>query len=482
MASELKILFAVSELAGIVKTGGLADAVGALAPAMIKQGHDVRVIMPAYRSTFTSLDSKVIACGEVAINYHQRIGFALRQACFDGIVVYLIEHNDYFHRAGLYGEHGQGYGDNSQRFAFFSKAVLAACQLIDFSPDVIHCHDWQTALLPYYLKVDECKTPFFNNTGTVLTIHNAAYQQHTGSHLMDELGIAWRYFNAACFEDCGQINLLKGGIAFADRVTTVSPTYAEELLTEEGGHGLVDSFRRRHRDLYGILNGCDYRHWDPATDELIPATFSKEVMQGKAVCKSALQDRLNLPVDDGKPVFGLVSRLADQKGFSFLMPALQRILRENIQLVLLGSGDRAIAEELQWFAERYPDKCRFINGFDNGLAHWIEAGSDFFLMPSLFEPCGLNQMYSLKYGTLPIVRAVGGLKDTVEAYGDKGEQGTGFVFEQPCAPDLIACLYRALRVYGDARIFRQLQQNAMSQTFTWEESAAAYCDIYHSIN
>ena len=398
------------------------------------------------------------------------------------LLFYLIEHNDYFDRPGLYGEHGRGYEDNSQRFAFFSKAVLAACQLIDFKVDIIHCHDWQTALVPYYLRIDECRNAFFSKTGTVLTIHNAAYQQHTDSSQMDALGIAWRYFNSACFEDSNQINLLKGGIAFADRITTVSPTYAEELLTETGGHGLVDSFRRRHRDLSGILNGCDYRHWDPAIDELIPAIYCPDSLHGKAVCKSALQDRLHLPVDDGRPVFGMVSRLAEQKGFSFLLPALQRFLHEDVQLIILGSGDQGIATELQWFSERYPDKCRFINGFDNSLAHWIEAGSDFFLMPSLFEPCGLNQMYSLKYGALPIVRSVGGLKDTVDGYTEAGDKGTGFVFDQPDDHDFIMCLYQALDVYKDSHTFRKMQQNAMGRAFTWDASANAFCDIYRSIH
>lgn len=482
MASDLNILFAVSELAGLVKTGGLADAAGALALTMSQQGHNVRIILPAYRQVLSELDTQVIACGEAVMHYDRRIGFALRRALFEGIVVYFIEHDDYFDRPGLYGEPGHGYNDNSLRFAFFCKATLAACLLADFKPDIIHCHDWPTALLPYYLKVDEYTGHFFKETATVLTIHNAAYQQHCPREQLDDLGIAWRYFNPACFEDYGRINLLKGGIAFADKITTVSPSYSEELLTEEGSHGLVESFRRRHRDFCGILNGCDYRHWDPACDPLIPAPFSAEALAGKAVCKKALQQRLQLPVADHIPVFGLVSRLTEQKGFSFLMPALQRLLHKDVQLVLLGSGDRKIARELQWFSERYASKCRFIEGFDNTLAHWIEAGSDFFLMPSLFEPCGLNQMYSLKYGALPIVRAVGGLKDTVAGFADREELATGFTFELPQAQELIACLYQALRVYHNTQLFRRLQQNAMKQTFTWEDSTKNYFDVYRSIN
>ncbi|MDD7805586.1 MAG: glycogen synthase GlgA [Endozoicomonas sp. (ex Botrylloides leachii)] len=482
MASDLNIIFAVSELAGIVKTGGLADAAGGLAPAMIQQGHDVRIIMPGYREALKKLHSRVIASGEVTINYHYKIGFALRKAYFEGIAIYLIEHHDFFGRDGLYGMHGEGYDDNSQRFAFFSKAVLEACLLIDVRPDVIHCHDWQTALLPYYLRIHEGNNLFFQNTATVLTIHNAAYQQHTDPAQMDALGIAWRYFNDACFEDHQKINLLKGGIAFADKITTVSPNYAEELLTELGGHGLTDSFRRRHSDLSGILNGCDYRHWDPSIDELIPELYSKDALQGKHVCKRLLQERMHLTVDNRCPVYGVVSRLTDQKGFSFLLPALQKFLHKNIQVVVLGSGDQKIATELQWLSQRYPEKCRFINGFDNELAHWIEAGSDFFLMPSLFEPCGLNQMYSLKYGALPIVRAVGGLLDTVEGYDEAGENGTGFIFELPDAHDLVSCLYKTLTIYEQPKIYKKMQQNAMSQRFTWNAAADAYCDIYRSIH
>ena len=481
MASDsLKVLFAVSELAGIVKTGGLADVAGALGPVMRGLGHDVRVVIPAYQQALARLTTKIVSVGEVTMNAHQSFGFAVHETEFDGIPVYLIEHNNYFDRPELYTHEGEGFGDNAERFAFFSRAALEVCQLENFQPDVIHCHDWQTALLPYYLKVHECLNPFFSNTRTVLTIHNGAYQEHTNPALMDALGIDWRYFNSDCFEDYGQINLLKGGIAFADKVTTVSPQYAKELLSELGSHGLMQSFRARGKDFSGILNGCDYQQWDPAVDALIPAQYSLQDLSGKAVCKQALQDRMHLPAVANKPVFGLVSRLADQKGFDYLIPALWRFLEQDVQVVLLGSGAKHYACELQRLADNFPDKCRFFNGYSDELAHWIEAGSDFFLMPSLFEPCGLNQIYSMKYGTLPIVRAVGGLIDSVSGYSVATEAATGLVFHGANAEELHDCLVQATAVYHDKKMLMALISNAMSESFTWDAAAQEYLKVFRA--
>lgn len=481
MASNLNVVFAVSEFNGLVKTGGLADAAGALAPVMKAAGHDVRVVMPAYPEALAKMETQVIASGGARMNHHETLWFAVHHGVLKGQDIYLIEYNDFFQREGIYGSDGQGYDDNSRRFAFFCKAVLETCQIIEFQPDVIHCHDWQTALLPYYLKVDECSNPFFQSTGSLLTIHNAAYQQHTDLDQLESLGIGWRYFNPACFEDHGQINLLKGGVAFADRINTVSPGYARELLTPLGSHGLMESFLRREKDFSGILNGCDYDQWNPETDPLIPAPFSRSDLSGKAVCKAALQDRMGLPVVADKPLYGLVSRLAEQKGFAFLIPALWRFLQEDVQVVLLGSGDAGMARELEQLAHHFPEKCRFYNGFDNGLAHQIEAGCDFFLMPSLFEPCGLNQIYSLKYGTLPIVRRTGGLADTVSGYERYGSEGTGFSFDDPSPESLLESLRLSLNVYRQPSEFNPLRDNAMIQNFDWKTASDHYCDVYRSI-
>lgn len=484
MASDLKILFAVSELAGVVKTGGLADVAGALGPWMRRLGHDVRVIMPAYRQAREALATDVIGVGEVYLSPQVHAGFSIRQGEFAGVPVYLIEHNGYFDRSGLYTHEGEGFADNSERFAFFCRAALQACQIANFQPDIIHGHDWQSALLPYYLKNHEGGNPFFSGTRTVLTIHNGAYQQHTDSQLLDTLGIDRYWFNPDFFEDHGLINLLKGGIAFADKITTVSPRYAEELQTDLGSHGIAHIIGRRKQDFSGILNGCDYQEWNPETDPLLPANYSQDDLTGKQVCKQVLQERLQLPVVANKPLYGLVSRLAEQKGFAYLVPALWQFLQGDVQVVLQGSGDRATAAELSRLTSAFPDKCRFVEAYDNGLAHLIEAGSDFFLMPSLFEPCGLNQMYSMKYGTLPIVRAVGGLIDSVKGYKEGDEtsalNATGFIFGHADQDVLYQCLQQTKGVYEDSNTMSRLITNAMSESFTWEQSALDYLRVYRS--
>ncbi len=481
MASDLKILFVVSELAGIVKTGGLADVASALGRELKKLGHDVRIVMPAYSKALKELATTVQGVGDVRFSSGRKTGFAIHESEFNETPVYLIEHNDYFERDGLYTCQGRGYSDNSERFGFFSKAALELCQQIDFQPDIFHCHDWQTAMLPYFLRVDESLNPFFSNSSSVLTIHNAAFQQRTDAACMDTLGIGWRYFNPACFEDSGWINILKGGLAFADRITTVSPRYASELLTETGSHGLKNSFQRREGDLTGILNGCDYQEWNPETDDLIPARYSADDLSGKEICKRKLQECFQLTADTDIPVYGLVGRLSEQKGFTYLISALRQFLENEVQVIVLGCGDESIACELSALVTEFPEKFRFYDGFDNSLAHQIEAGSDFFLMPSLFEPCGLNQMYSLRYGTLPIVRAVGGLLDSVSGFEDYGKNATGFVFEQPDSIELTDCLQKTLDVYCNKALFGQLILNAMEQRFTWEQSARQYLTVFRSL-
>lgn len=480
LGSDLKILYAVSELAGIVKTGGLADVAGALGPWMRKLGHDVRGIMPAYRQALKTLTTDVVGAGEVYLGSYGKMGFAIRQGEFDCVPVYLIEYNQYFDRSGLYTYEGEGFGDNTERFAFFCKATLQACQILNFKPDIIHSHDWQSALLPYYLKIHEVGNTFFADTRSVLTIHNGAYQQHTDSALLDVLGIDRRWFTQDFFEDHGHINLLKGGIAFADKITTVSPRYAEELQMDLGSHGLAYIIRRRKQDFSGILNGCNYQEWNPETDALLPTNYSLSDLSGKRDCKQALQERLQLPVIADKPLYGLVSRLAWQKGFAYLISALWRFLQSDVQVVLQGSGDWAIAAELDRLARTFCDKCRFIEAYDNNLAHLIEAGSDFFLMPSLFEPCGLNQMYSMKYGTLPIVRAVGGLVDTVNGYDSATDGATGFMFDSADSDALLHCLNKTQDVYRDENLMNRLVANAMSESFTWEQSALDYLEVYRS--
>ncbi|CAM3660739.1 glycogen synthase GlgA [Parendozoicomonas haliclonae] len=479
MASDLKILFAVSELAGIVKTGGLADVAAALGPWMRNKGHDVRVIMPAYRKALNILPTEVVGVGEVLMNGSPR-GFAIRQGCFNGVPVYLIEHHHYFDREDLYTSYGEGFADNTERFAFFCLAALQACQVLGFQPDIIHGHDWPSALLPFYLKTHEQHNPFFRQTRSVLTIHNGAYQQHTDSSLLPLLGIEPHWFTSEHFEDHGRINLLKGGILFADKITTVSPHYAEELQTELGSHGLVQTIRRRADDFHGILNGCDYQEWNPETDPLLPANYSLDNLTGKQICKSFLQERAGLAARADIPLYGLVSRLTEQKGFAYLIPALRQFLQQDVQVVLQASGDPELAAELRRLAEAFPDKCRFVEAYDNSLAHQIEAGADFFLMPSLFEPCGLNQMYSMKYGTLPIVRAVGGLVDTVRGYShqETPSEATGFVFDAPDSQVLNQCLQESLAIFHQPDVMKVLVTNAMQESFSWEQSTEDYLGVY----
>lgn len=481
MASDLNVLFAVSEFAGIVKTGGLADVASALAQQMRSVGKDVRVVMPAYRKAMRLLSTKVVAAGFVRISHSFSAGYAIREGEFNGVPIYLIEHNDFFDREDLYAYRGQGYGDNPERFAFFCAAALQSCEILGFKPDIIHGHDWQSSFLPLYLKTLQKRNPFFDNTKTVLTIHNGAYQEHVYAGKRGTLGVVDEFYHCNGFEDNGQINLLKGGIALADKVTTVSPTYAQEMTTELGSHGLAFIINQRKDDFVGILNGCDYDCWDPSVDELLPAKYTTNDLQGKLICKLSLQEHLGLPVNSEIPVYGLVSRLTEQKGFSYLVLALWQFLHNDVQVVVQGSGDPMISGALRQLAAVFKDKCRFVEAYDERLAHLIEAGSDFFLMPSLFEPCGLNQMYSLKYGTLPIVREVGGLVDTVTSYRAENENvGNGFSFQQPNVSDLMASLNETLTVYYNKPVMAQLINNAMNASFTWEQSTLDYLGVYQS--
>ncbi len=499
MAEQLKIMLVISEVEGLVKTGGLADFGRALPLVLKERGHDVRVILPYYRSllppyfpidrvgtlqaleVFPAAEALVVRMGGTGIR------FALRQGFLEGEVpsrrltkvpVYFIEHDFYFSGDQLYGDGTVSFADNARRFGFFSKAVLRTCQVLDFSADVIHCNDWHTAIIPFYLKKHENGNPFFQKSVSVLTLHNASFQGHFPPSERKFLGIGWQHFIPGLFEDNGQINLLKGGVAWADKINAVSPGYARELLTPLGGHGLQEAFLNRQEDLPGILNGCDYQKWDPATDPIIPANFDAEELQGKAVCKKELQQYFQLPDAPHIPMIGMVTRVTRQKGFAYLLDSLGDILNWKVQLIILGIGENWIEEALHEIARRFPQNMRWHNRFDDQLSHWIEAGSDFFLMPSLFEPCGLNQMYSLSYGTLPIVRSVGGLQDSVRHYTDT--EGTGFLFNDPSSPALKNCIKEALTLYHDRpRDFQKLIQNAMAQRFDWHTAAQQYEAVYH---
>jgi starch synthase len=479
---RMRVVMAASECVPFAKTGGLADVVGALPRALQRLGLEVSVIMPAYGSvSSTGVPLRRTEWQlQVPISDRTATASVWQSEMEGGVPVYLIEADQYFARAGLYGTSDSDYLDNAERFAFFSRAVVAL--LMQLGPvDVLHCHDWQTALAPVFLQTDVGRYPGLESVRTVFTIHNIGYQGlfwHFDWHL---LNIDWRYFTPDWLEFYGKINFLKGGIVCADAITTVSPTYAEEIQTPELGYGLEGVLAARRAALAGILNGVDYGEWSPENDRYIVAGYSADDLRGKAACKADLQACVGLPVAPKVPLIGIISRLAAQKGFDLLSDIAPRLLRKQLQVVVLGSGDASYQELFAALAEKHQKRLAVRVAFDNALAHKIEAGSDMFLMPSLYEPCGLNQIYSLRYGTIPIVRATGGLQDTITDVDAKTGAGTGFKFGDYTDEALLACIERALEAYRTPKLWQRLIQNAMGADFSWDRSAQAYAELYRRI-
>lgn len=479
----LRVLFVASECTPYAKTGGLGDVVADLPKELRRRGHDVRVVIPLYAlidRVRHGLRADGTACVHMGGGTEHWIG--VQSAMLDKIVpVWFVDYGAYFQRPGIYDGPDGHYADNAFRFALLSKAALQLCKDRAWIPDVVHVHDWPSALCAVFLKTwDRILSPL-SQTASVLTIHNIGYPgKYDATYLMPYLGLGPEYFTSDIFEDWGKANLLKAGIYFADALTTVSPTHAREILTPDGGMGLAPYLNRRRADLFGILNGVDYSHWDPATDRHLPANYSPRDMRGKAVCKDALQRFFALPAEPRVPVFGIVSRFVYQKGFSLLREALPAALEKmHIQLAVLGSGEPEIETFFRALAMRYRNRVGAYIGFSVELSHLIEAGSDFFLMPSLYEPCGLNQIYSLKYGTLPIVRATGGLDDTVQNYDERTGTGTGFKFWAPTPRALYDTIGWAVSTWYDRpHHIRKLQQQAMAQDFSWTKSAGEYIRVY----
>ncbi|MGA1598381.1 MAG: glycogen synthase [bacterium] len=475
--SPLRILFVASEVEGFSKSGGLADVARALPLALKASGHDVRVLTPLYASVpREGLQMRLPQLG-VPMGFGE-VWCAVQETRLpqSEVPIFFLEHEHFFGRKGYYDEQGWAYPDNAQRFAFLSKAALQLCRALSWTPDVVHCHDWHTALLPYYLKT---QAPDLDRTVSVLTLHNAGYQGHFPGALQQVLEVRPEHFHDWAFEDHGSLNLLKGGLTFADRVNAVSPGYAQELQSPPGSHGLHEAILRKQAAFSGILNGCDYGEWNPEQDPHLPANFSAERLAGKLVCKQALQRHFGLPERPEVPVFGLVSRLTEQKGFGMLLPALEEILQWDLQVIAMGSGDSETATRLAQTAQAFPECMGWWEGYSNSLAHQVEAGSDVFLMPSLYEPCGLNQMYSLRYGTLPLVRAVGGLRDTVENYDEASGGGTGFVFFDPTPAALRNTVGWALSTWYDRpKHFQGMISRAMDKRFLWEDAARSYESLY----
>jgi len=479
MGKVFKVLFATSEMVPLAKTGGLADVAYSLPKALRRRGHDVRVVMPFYRQVSASgADIERLGVYIHVPIKDNMVEAEICQCIVDGIPVYLIDKGEYYDREYLYGTPEGDYLDNAERFIFFCRVVLEVAEALEFKPDVLHCNDWQTGLVPVYVKKLYSSNPFWQDVATVFTIHNLAYQGLFWHLDYPMTGLPWELFTPEGLEFYGKINMLKAGIVFSDVINTVSKKYSKEIQTPEFGYGLDGVLRARSQDLYGILNGVDYEVWNPETDPFIAANYGPDKLGGKKECKKDLLREMGLKVDAECPVVGMVSRLAGQKGFDILSEVIDKIMQEDLYFVLLGTGEKKYHEIFEDVARRYPRKAGIRIAFDNALAHKIEAGADIFLMPSFYEPCGLNQMYSLKYGTVPVVRATGGLDDTIKNFNPKTGKGNGFKFKQYTGQALFLCLKRALEVYKDKKLWKQLMLNGMREDFSWDRSACEYEKLY----
>ena len=486
MNRKLNIIMMASECVPYAKTGGLADVVGALPKALKKRGHDVKIIIPKYASIdnqkhqLTRLqESMGVWMGKVqewcAVDY----------ALMDGeIPVYFIESWQYFGRDGIYNDaNNRDFPDNPKRFAFFTRACLQLCIDQDFQPDILHLHDWQTALGAAYQKAWHWNNPKLNRAASVLTIHNMAHQGHYSKDSYEYIGLGWERFTSDQLEDSGGVNFLKGGIQFSDIVNTVSPTYAHETRSSKLGHGMESYLYYRGKAYMGILNGVDYENWDPSTDPHLPANYSLDDRLGKSACKKELQQLFGLEVDPSIPIVGVVSRFAQQKGLDLYYHAIHQCMQNmRVQFVILGSGDKKLEGQYMQLPAQYPGRVGTYIGYNNPKAHLIEAGSDFFAMPSRFEPCGLNQLYSLKYGTLPIVRNTGGLADTVEQYHEATGNGTGFKFDDNTPQAIANTIGWAVSTYYDRPHHLEVMiQRAMQKNFGWDQSAKQYEAMYQMV-
>ena len=481
MPQPLKVLFLSSEVAPFAKTGGLADVSGSLPKALKTLGLDIRVALPYYRMVKDGSFEVEILCKNIETPVGKDL---LRDDVYatsiDGnIPVYLINKDEYFDRGALYGTPRGDYFDNLERFVFFCKTVFLLCRKIDFGPDIIHCNDWQTGLVPAYLRSRYRSTPLFSQTASLFTIHNLAYQGLFSREKFDVTGLPTEFFNPDGIEFWGKINLLKCGVIFANSINTVSRKYSREIQTRDFGHGLDGVLRMRKRDLFGIANGVDYAEWNPKTDPLIAANYDAKDLSGKAKCKEDLLGEFNLPGELGdRPIIGVISRLVSQKGFDLLAEIIDDLMKKDLGLVILGTGDREYERLFLQIAERHPRKAGVRIAYDNTLAHKIEAGADMFLMPSRYEPCGLNQIFSLKYGTVPIVRATGGLDDTIVDYQSNTGRGTGFKFRCYRPEDLLRRIADSLLVYQNRERWKKIMLQGMKADFSWKRSAAAYVKLY----
>ncbi|HEX3856102.1 MAG TPA: glycogen synthase GlgA [Verrucomicrobiae bacterium] len=476
----MKILLASSEVHPFSKTGGLADMVGALGKALAHAGHEARIVTPLYRG----IREKFPQIQRVDWEFDLPLGTSRAQAELfsleleKGLAVYFIDQPEFFDRVSLYEENNRSYTDNAERFIFFSKCVAHLARYLAWRPDVVHVHDWQTALVPALILHQKNTEGWGNPPPTCLTIHNLAYQGTFPAAAFALTNLPQEFFNIESAEFYGQLNCLKAGIVFADMITTVSPRYAREIMTEALGCALDDRLRQRQKQFFGILNGVDYGEWNTTKNPFLPRTYSLTRLAGKATNKLALQKEVGLPERKDTPLFGTISRLAEQKGVDIELGALEEMLSSDIQFVLLGSGSPIFERGYQELAKRFPNKVAVRVGYDESLAHRIEAGCDFYLMPSHFEPCGLNQMYSLRYGTIPIVRATGGLDDSVIDFTQDAAHANGIKFQEYSARSLAKAIRKSLAIYGQPELLRRYRRNAIKADFSWEQTVRKYLKVY----
>ncbi len=489
MAQSSNILFLSSEIAPFAKTGGLADVSYSLPQAIKELGHEIRIMMPKYGfiserkygiHEIIRLREMDIPVGDKLQKGNAKASFVVGQKV--KVQVYFLENEFYYNRDGIYvdSKTKMDYPDNDERFIFFCKGVIEMLKRLGWVPDIIHCNDWQTALIPVYLKTIYKNDPFFKGIKTVLTIHNIGYQGVFPKESFLKSGLPEEIFSE--IEHNGNFNFLKAGILYADVITTVSPTYAKEIINDdEFGAGLSDVLKKRKKDVYGILNGVDYSIWSPENDKFIPVPYNIQTIESKYENKKALLKHFDLPYDENTPVVAQISRLVEQKGFDLIAEVIDDMMKLDVQYIVLGTGDPKYEEMLEKFKKKYPKKIGVHIGFSEELAHLIEAGTDIFLMPSRYEPCGLNQIYSLRYGTVPVVRKVGGLADTVEEFNPKTGKGTGFLFEKYSGQEMLKALKKAITVYKNRKVWLKLMKNGMVKDFSWNASAKEYVKLYEKL-
>ncbi|MFQ5822461.1 MAG: glycogen synthase GlgA [bacterium] len=486
----MKIFYVSSEVAPFAKTGGLGDVTGAL-PKYLKQlGHDIRVMMPNYKliNERKYVLRDVIRLQGLELKIGNEIYQANGKSAFlpdSKVQVYFLDNKFFFDREGLYcdSKTGLDYQDNAERFIFFSKGCLETLKLLHWQPDIIHCNDWQTALIPLFLKSIYKEDPFFKNTKTLLTIHNLAYQGNFEPSVVQKAGLQDHIsYSDSPVDYCGKFSFLKAGLEYADLLSTVSETYVNDIQeSPDYGYGFEGFLKKRKNDLFGIINGIDIQVWNPETDKLIPFNYNKRTLSDKYKNKEELLKRFNLKFNENIPVISTISRLVDQKGFDLITAIIDQLMQLDLQLIILGIGEQKYHSFFRKIQKKYPTKFGIELSFNNPVAHLIEAGSDIYLMPSRFEPCGLNQLYSLKYGTIPIVRKTGGLADTIENIDINTISGTGFVFKKYDSNELLKIIKNALKLFNKKDIWVKIIQNAMKQDFSWKSSAQKYVKLYQKL-